>query len=107
LINCFALIGKPFPFYLAEDLELSLAKQGEVYRKQGIPYELVFPDAEENRLKIMRFLLGSYFDEVPRQAMVELFTPYAHAGQIVIRTLHEQFIIPRQEMRAASLLPNP
>src|SRR5262249_54445004 len=88
--SCFALIGKPVPFHTAEDLEVTLAQQGEVYRKQEIQYELVFPDAEENRVKILRFLLGSYFAEVPRQAMVDLFTPYAHAGRIVIPTVHEQ-----------------
>lgn len=97
LIYCFALIGKPFPFHIAEDLEASLAGLGEAYHKQDIQYELVFPDMEENRLKIMRFLLGSYFDEVPRQAMVDLFTPYAHAGQIVILTMHEQFVIRNQQ----------
>jgi len=64
---------------------------------------LVFPDAEENRLKILRFLLGSYFDEVPRQAMVDLFNPYAHAGRIVIQTVHEQFVIWRQEKRSEIL----
>ncbi len=90
---CFALIGKTVPYHTAEDLEITLAKQGKVYRKQDIWYELIFPDSEENRLRILRFLLGSYFDEVPRQAMVDLFNPYAHAGRIVIQTVHEQFVI--------------
>ncbi len=94
-----ALIGKPVPFHTAEDLEVTLAKQREVYRKQDIQYELVFPDSEENRLKILRFLLGSYFDEVPRHAMVDLFNPYAHADRIVIQTAHEQFVIRHQGKR--------
>jgi hypothetical protein len=72
-------------FHTAEDLEVALANQGEVYRKQDVQYELAFPDSEENRLRILRFLLGGYFDEVPRQAMVDLFDSYAHAGQIVIQ----------------------
>jgi SAM-dependent methyltransferase len=97
---CFAWIGKPVPFHTAEDLEVTLARQGASYRKQAIQYELVFADAEENRVKILRFLLGSYFAEVPRQAMVELFTPYAQAGRIVIQTVHEQFVIGHPEKRA-------
>ena len=97
--SCFALIGKPVPFYTAEDLEDILATQGAGYRKQEIQYELVFPDAEENRLKILRFLLGSYFEEVPRLAMLDLFTPYAHGGQIVIQTVHEQFVIGHPKKR--------
>ncbi|WAK03806.1 class I SAM-dependent methyltransferase [Methylobacter sp. YRD-M1] len=97
---CFALINMPYPYHTAEDLEASLDKRGEVYRKQAIHYELAFPDAEENRLKIMRFLMGDYFDEIPRQPMADLFSPYAQAGRIVIKTGHEQFIIQRQAMKA-------
>jgi len=90
---CFDLINLPYPYHTAEDLEVSLAGQGEVYCKQEVQYELVFPDAEENRLKIMRFLLGSYFDEIPRQAMADLFSPYAHAGQIVLQVGHDHFVL--------------
>ncbi|HKA56418.1 MAG TPA: class I SAM-dependent methyltransferase [Candidatus Binatia bacterium] len=97
---CFAWIGQPVPFRTAEDLEVTLAAQGARYRKQEIHYELAFPDAEENRVKILRFLLGSYFAEVPRQAMVELFTPYAQAGRIVMQTVHEQFVIGPPEKGA-------
>jgi SAM-dependent methyltransferase len=97
--SCFALIGKPVPFHTAEDLEGTLANQPVGYHKQEIPYDLVFPDAEENRVKILRFLLGSYFEEVPRQTMVDLFTPYAHGGRIVIPTTHEQFVIWRHEKK--------
>jgi SAM-dependent methyltransferase len=97
--SCFALIGKPVPFHTVEDLEGTLANQAVGYRKQAIQYELVFPDAEENRVKILRFLLGSYFAEVPRPAMLDLFTPYAHDGRIVIATGHEQFVMWHQEKK--------
>lgn len=97
---CFALINMPYPYHTAEDLEASLDMQGEVYRKQAMHYELAFPDAEENRLKVMRFLMADYFDEIPRQPMADLFSPYAQTGRIVIKTGHEQFVIQRQAMRA-------
>lgn len=99
MYQCFALIGKPFPYYIAEDVELALAKQNKVFDKQNLQYELAFPDRGENRLKIMRFLLGNYFDEVPRQAMMDLFTPYADAGRITIKTGHEHFVIRPQESK--------
>ncbi|WP_442499306.1 class I SAM-dependent methyltransferase [Methylobacter sp. sgz302048] len=98
---CFTLINMPYPYHTAEDFEASLDRQGEVYRKQAMHYELAFPDAEENRLKIMRFLMGDYFDEIPRQPMMDLFSPYARAGRIAIKTGHEQFVIQRQAMGAA------
>jgi len=100
--HCFGLIGKPFPFHTAEDLEVALAHLGEIYHKQDVQYDLVFPDSEENRLKILRFVLGDYFHEVPRQPMLDLFNVYAHADQIVIQTVHKQFIIQRQRERLES-----
>lgn len=90
---CFALINMPYPYHTAEELEDSLTRQGVVYRKHSIQYELVFQDTEENRLKIIRFLLGSYFDAIPRQAMVDAFAQYTQSGRIVIQTGHDQFVI--------------
>jgi hypothetical protein len=60
-----------------------------------VQYQLGFSDSEENRLKIVRFLLGSYFPDVPRQAMLDLFEPHMQAGQIRMQLVHEQFTIWR------------
>lgn len=92
---CFELIGEPLPWYIAEDLEACLIRRAAPYRKAPVHYAMNFADTEENRLTIMRFLLGGHYDKIPRRFMLELFDPHVEAGQVRIRTSHEHFSIRR------------
>jgi SAM-dependent methyltransferase len=94
-LRCFDVIGKPYPFHTSEDCEAALAGLGAAYCTEDVHYELVFPDAEENRLRMGRFLMGDDFHAVPRQAMLQCFDPYAHAGQIRMQLVHKHFMIRR------------
>jgi trans-aconitate 2-methyltransferase len=94
--RCFALIGKSVPYHTAEDVAAALTRLGAKPVTEEAPYELVFPDSEENRLRIMRFLMGEHFAEVPRAAMLALFDPYASGGTVAIRTAHEHFVVRRE-----------
>jgi SAM-dependent methyltransferase len=94
---CFGVIGKPFPFRTATDYEATLAHLGEAYCKEDVQYECVFPDTEENRLRMGRFLLGSDYYAVPRQALLAGFDPYAYAGQVAMQPVHQHFIVRRPE----------
>lgn len=91
--HCFGLIGEPVPFHTAEDFAAALRRQSIGYLKKPVHYELTFSDSEENRLRILRFLLGSHFDKVPRQPMLDLFAPYAEGGQIEMQITHDHFLI--------------
>jgi len=102
-LHCFDLIGKPYPFRTSEDCETALAVLGEAYCTEDVHYELVFPDTDENRLSMGRFLMGDDFHAVPRRAMLQCFDPYAHAGQITMQLVHKHFIIQRQ-VRGRELL---
>ena len=73
--------------------EAALASLGRAYCAEDVHYELVFPDAEEYRLSIGRFLMGSDFGAVPRRAMLEGFDSYAHAGKIVMPVVHKHFMV--------------
>ena len=96
--HCFTLLRQPNPFRTAEDLEGALTRHGEEYGKEAVHYEVVFRDTEENRLQIMRFLLGSAYHDVSQQAMLALFEPYAHGGTIVMRLVHEHFMVWRKPL---------
>jgi trans-aconitate 2-methyltransferase len=91
--HCFGLIGKPVPFHTAEDFEAALVRQRLEYVKQDVKYELTFPDSEENRLKILRFLLGSHFPDMPRRAVLDVFNLHSVGDRIVMRIIHEHFVI--------------
>ena len=82
----FGLLGRQIPYNISEDVEASLQQLGATYRKEQVPYELIFPDSEENRMRIIRFLLADYLGELPHGPLLELFDQYADAGRIHIRT---------------------
>lgn len=96
-IHCFALIGKPVPFYTAEDFQAALARRRIAFGREDVTYDLVFPDCEAHRLRILRFLLGEYFGDVPRPQMLDLFNPYARGDKIAMSITHEHYVVRRPE----------
>jgi SAM-dependent methyltransferase len=91
--QCFAWRGQPYPFHTAEDLEGALARQGVACGKEDVHYEFVFPDTAEHRLTVMRFLLGNAYHDISQPAMLALFGPYAQGEQVVMRLVHEHFMV--------------
>ena len=90
-------MGKSVPFHTAEDLEVTLAQQGESYCKQEVHSVLTFPDTEDHRWRILWFLLGNDCPEGPQQPLLDLLTPYAAAGTVTMPLVHEQFLIQRED----------
>lgn len=91
--TCFALLGKSLPYHTANNFETVLKQRHINYQKEEVYYHLEFLDTEENRLRIVHFLMGNYFPEIPRQAMLALFSPYSKDEKVSIRIMHEHFII--------------
>jgi trans-aconitate 2-methyltransferase len=82
----FALLGKPVPYHTAEDMEAHLAERGARFRKTTAPYQLRFPDTAENRLKILRFLLGEYLPAIPLPRILAEWDRYVRGGHIEVNT---------------------
>jgi SAM-dependent methyltransferase len=93
--QCFAWLGRPTPYHTSEGLEAYLVSRGIAYGKSDVWYELAFPDAADNRLKICRFLLGASFLDMPRDPMLALFDRYSSGGHIRMSVVHEQFLVRR------------
>jgi trans-aconitate 2-methyltransferase len=93
--QCFTRLGQPYPFHNAEDLESALDRQGVGYSREDVHYELVFPDAVEHRLTVMRFLLGDAYHAISPPALLALFEPYAQHGQVAMRLVHQHFVVRR------------
>jgi trans-aconitate 2-methyltransferase len=97
--QCFAWLGQLYPFHSTEDVEGALARQDVAYGKEDVHYEFVFPDTAEHRLTVMRFLLGNAYHDISQSAMLALFDPYAQGGQVVMRLVHEHFMVQRHVTR--------
>jgi SAM-dependent methyltransferase len=92
-IAAFRQLGREIPYNVAEDVEAALQELGANYAKRSVAYELAFDDTEENRLRILRFLLADYLPLLPRELLLGLFDRYARGGRIEIRTASEHFSV--------------
>ena len=91
----FAELEEPIPYWLAEDVEAVLKNHGVTYQKAPSPYELVFPDTRENRLKIIRFLCADHLRQMDVEALLRLFDEFSQGERIEIRTSSRQFAIAK------------
>jgi trans-aconitate methyltransferase len=92
-ISGFRSLGKEVPYNTSDDVEIGLQQLGAVYQKQQVAYELAFPDTEENRMRILRFLLAEHLAQMPHRPLLDLFDPYAHSGWVKIRTASDHYTI--------------
>lgn len=93
----FGLLGQDVPYHTAENVEAALRELGTEYDKQQVAYDLSFPDTEENRLRIIRFLLADHLHLMPRQQLLAMFERYSRAGRIEIRTASDHFTVRAQK----------
>jgi SAM-dependent methyltransferase len=89
----FGLLGKEIPYNTSEDVEACLQHSGIVVQKRQVPYELAFPDSEENRMRILRFLLAEHLAQLPQRPLLDLFDRYARSGWIRIDTGSDHYMI--------------
>ena len=89
----FAYLGQPVPYWLAEDFEAALNKLGVSYTKEHSRYELIFPDSNRNRMKILRFLCADHLSSMPEQELLTLFDSFALNDRIEMHTHSMHFMI--------------
>jgi trans-aconitate 2-methyltransferase len=89
----FRLLGCEIPYNTSEDVESALQLLGADYQKREVAYELTFPDTEENRMRILRFLLADHLAKMPHRPLLDWFDRFSSAGQINIRTASDHFTI--------------
>lgn len=89
----FDLLDQPIPFYVAEDVTAILADHDVRVSTSPSHYKLRFPDTEENRWKILRFLFGDYLRQIPREALLKEFDQYVQDDHIEINTYSEHFTV--------------
>jgi SAM-dependent methyltransferase len=89
----FRMLGREIPYNTSEDVEAALQALGADYQKQQVEFEVTFPDTEENRMRIIRFLLADYLGQLSLPPLLDLFDQHSHSGRIDIRTVSDHFTI--------------
>jgi SAM-dependent methyltransferase len=95
-IAAFGMIGREVPYHTSEDVEAALVELGVAYEKESAPYELVFADSEENRMRIIRFLLAEHLHEMPVAALLAMFDRYSRGGEVRISTASDHYTVRRR-----------
>lgn len=89
----FSMLGKPVPYYAAEDVEDFLNRNHVSYTKLPSPYLLRFPDSEENRWKILRFLFGEHLHALKPEKILLVFDQYIRDGYVEMQTSSDHIVI--------------
>lgn len=89
----FALDRSDFPFSLAEDLEAVLASYGLLPDREEIRYRVEFPDTEDARAHVLRFLFGARFARFPADACRALFDPFRQGGSVSLETSYPHLVV--------------
>ncbi len=90
----FKLLGREMPYSMSENIEITLQALKANYEKHQVPYELSFADSDENRMRIIRFLLADHLAQMPaRQPLLEWFDQFSHAGRIEIHTESDHYTL--------------
>ncbi|WP_437193780.1 class I SAM-dependent methyltransferase [Planctomicrobium sp. SH527] len=89
----FAMLGKPVPYYAAEDVEHFLSQHQVAFEKRTSPYQLRFPNSQENRLRILRFLFGEHLSAMDVERLQAEFEPFVNDGHVEIQTSSDHFVI--------------
>jgi SAM-dependent methyltransferase len=82
--SAYQMLGMSFPFYLAEDVERVLTESPWRWSSQKVPSTLAFPDSKENRLSLLRFLLGDLLPKLKEAEVLALFDRFRRGEQLVM-----------------------
>lgn len=91
----FGWLGRPVPYFAAEDVEAEFSRRGVRSRKSTAAYELRFPDSIENRLKILRFLFADHLQKISADRLLREFDGYVCGEDVVVNTHSYHFTIER------------
>ncbi|MFZ1175163.1 MAG: methyltransferase [Mycobacterium sp.] len=89
----FESLGGEMPYHTSEDIEIALHALNANYEKHPVPYELSFPDSDENRMRIIRFLLADHLARMPQRPLLEWFDQFSRAGRIEIHTQSDHYTL--------------
>jgi hypothetical protein len=92
----FRLLDKDIPYHTSEDVESALRDLNANFTKREVSYELTFPDTEENRMRILRFLLADHLEQMPVLSLLDLFNQYSQGSRILIRTTSDHYLVRAQ-----------
>jgi SAM-dependent methyltransferase len=91
--SAYAARNLPVPYYRAEDLACEIEAAGFPFETRRVTSTLRFPDSQENRLKILRFLFAGNSAGLTPESLLPLLDPMKQDGDIVIGSICSLFLV--------------
>jgi trans-aconitate 2-methyltransferase len=82
--DSFNSIGMDIPYNLQHDVIKAFENLGYSVRKTEVQAKLTFPDIEQHRQKIARFLIGDYYSKINSSTIHSLFDRHSNNGQVLM-----------------------
>lgn len=89
----FELLGRKSPYRYSEESERILRSLPVSLEVGSIRSVLDFPDSEENRRKVLRFLLSEHLEDLRPDEAMNLFSPFECGDRIHIESRDELFVV--------------
>jgi hypothetical protein len=87
---------------LAEQLEAIVDRLGYALEREAISYKIAFPDREDAKRRIVRFLLGADSRHLSTTQVSALFEPYRHGDMVLIETTYPHLVAEQAMERKSS-----
>lgn len=91
--SAYAAWNLPVPYYRAEDVAIEIEAAGFPFETRTVNSMLRFPDSQENRLKILRFLFTGNTAGMAPESLLPLLDPMKQGGDIVIESTAWLFLV--------------
>jgi SAM-dependent methyltransferase len=91
--SAYASRNLPVPYYRSEDVAHEIEAAGFTCETRSVNSILRFPDSQENRLKILRFLFAGNTAGMTPESLLPLLDPMKQDGDIVIGSTCSFFLV--------------
>jgi SAM-dependent methyltransferase len=89
----FKLLGETSPYHYSEDTLAALERLGTHPQVHKVHNVVDFPDSEEGRWRLLRFLLSEHLAKLEPAVALQLFEPFRRGDRIHIPNADELFVI--------------
>lgn len=95
----FDRIGERSPYNYSEDTAEILRRLHVDFQLLPISSSVDFPDSEEGRWRMLRFLLGEHLSKLAPEEALSLFEPFVRGDRVHFESVDELFVVDRELAR--------
>lgn len=88
----FAACGMSVPWWVAEDYRSVLNETCVSVQRRDVPYQILFSDTAEQRMKLLRFLFADHLPQLDLTILMQQLDRVSNNGMVDIRTSSQHLV---------------